>query len=82
MTQPSPVLRTAVVFCAAASEPASGSVSPKQPSFSPLAKGTRKSFFCSSVPNLRTGSQKSELLTLMMTPVEAQPRLISSMASA
>src|SRR5258705_13387656 len=34
-------LRTAVVFCAAASLPASGSVRPKQPGFSPRAYGLR-----------------------------------------
>ena len=56
MTYSSP-LRTATVFWAAASEPASGSVRPKQPSFSPRAKGTRNSRFCSSVPNFDTGSQ-------------------------
>jgi hypothetical protein len=49
--------RTAVVFCAAASLPASGSVRPKQPSFSPRANGTRNSCFCASVPNFITGSQ-------------------------
>ena len=42
MTYSSP-LRTATVFCAAASLPASGSVRPKQPSFSPRAKGARNS---------------------------------------
>ena len=50
-------LRTAVVFCAAASCPASGSVRPKQPSFSPRANGVRKRSFCASVPNFRIGSQ-------------------------
>src|ERR1043166_7094615 len=41
MTYSSPFF-TATVFWAAASLPASGSVRPKQPSFSPRAYGTRK----------------------------------------
>ena len=56
MTYVSP-LRVAVVRCSAASEPACGSVRPKQPSFSPAANGFSQRSFCSSVPNLRTGSQ-------------------------
>ena len=43
---------TATVRISAASEPLVGSVSAKAPSRSPRAKGTRKSRFCSSVPNL------------------------------
>ena len=35
-----------------ASDPLIGSVSPKHPSLSPLATGSRTRFFCSSVPNL------------------------------
>ena len=66
---------------AAASEPAPDSESEKAPSFFPDARGTRYFFFCSSVPNFRMGSQTRELLTDMITPVEAQARLISSMAS-
>ena len=72
----------AVVFAAAASEPFPGSDSPKHPSFSPDANGVSHCAFCSSEPNLLTGSQYSELLTDMMTPVEAQPREISSIARA
>ena len=70
-----------MVFCAAASEPASGSDSAKQPSSCPEASGVRYFCFCSSVPNLMIGSHTSELLTLMMTPVDAQAREISSSAS-
>ena len=72
----------AVVDAAAASEPLPGSESPKQPSFSPRANGVSHSRFCSSVPKLSTGSQYSELFTDMITPVEAQPREISSIAIA
>ena len=71
-----------MVFWEPASEPAPGSVSPKQPSFFPEAIGTRYSRLVSSEPNLRIGSHASELLTDMMTPVEAHAREISSMAIA
>ncbi len=66
---------------AAASLPASGSVSAKQPSFLPAASGARKSRFCSSLPYFSSGSQTSELLTERMTPLEAQTREISSIAT-
>ena len=56
MTYRSP-LRVAVVRCSAASLPACGSVSPKQPSFSPRANGFSQRSFCASVPYLSTGSQ-------------------------
>ena len=49
--------RRASVLWLVASEPASGSVSEKQPIFCPEAKGVRKRAFCSSVPYLATGSQ-------------------------
>src|SRR5256885_7535858 len=48
ITQLSPS-RTAVVFCAAASLPASGSLSAKQPSSLPEASGTSHCSFCASV---------------------------------
>ena len=44
ITQPSPS-RTAMVFCAAASLPASGSLSAKQPSSLPCASGTNHCCF-------------------------------------
>jgi hypothetical protein len=72
--------RTAVVRCAAESLPASGSLIAKQPSFLPDASGTSHCFFCASVPKRLIGSHTSELLTLMITPVDAHARLISSMA--
>ena len=64
--------RTAVVRIAAGSLPASGSVSAKQPSIWPRASGLKYSSFCASVPNLRIGSQTSELLTDRITPLLAQ----------
>ena len=42
--------RTAVVLVPPASEPALFSVSPQQPTLSPLASGVRNFTFCSSVP--------------------------------
>jgi len=69
-----------VVFWAPASEPAPGSVRAKQPSFFPEASGARYSFLISSDPNFMSGSQTSELLTDMMTPVDAHALEISSIA--
>jgi len=56
-THLSPFL-TAFVLMEAASEPASGSVRPKQPMSSPLMMPGRYFFFCSSVPKRRTGTPK------------------------
>jgi hypothetical protein len=81
MTQWSPSFTATVCMCEA-SEPLAGSVRPKQPSFCPLARGVRNSFFWASLPFLRMGSQTRELFTDMITPVDAQARLTSSMASA
>lgn len=44
--------------------------------------GVRNLSFCSLFPYLYTGAQYSELWALMMTPVEAQTRLTSSIAMA
>ncbi len=44
-----------------ASEPASGSVSPKAPSFSPAVRTGSQSRFCSSEPNRYTGWVPSEV---------------------
>ena len=71
----------AVVEIFAASDPALGSVNPRQPNFSPFAIGVKYSFFCSSVPYLKIGSQAKELLTDIMTPVEAQYLLTASNAN-
>jgi len=79
MTQSSPS-RTATVFVAPASEPACGSVRQYAPSWRPEASGLRKASFCSSLPYVSSGWQTRELFTDMMTPVEAQPREISSSA--
>ncbi len=63
-----------------ASLPAPGSVSAKHPESSPAASGVSHRFFCSSLPNLSSGSQTNELLTERMTPLLAQARLTSSIA--
>ena len=47
----SPDLRARVVM-PAGFDPKPGSVSPKQPSFSPLASAGSQVFFCSSEPNV------------------------------
>mmetsp|Transcript_16380 Transcript_16380/g.42439 ORF Transcript_16380/g.42439 Transcript_16380/m.42439 type:complete len:221 (-) Transcript_16380:310-972(-) len=78
----SPPSSLAVVVAAPASEPFPGSDSPKQPTLAPCAYSARNSSFCSGVPYFSTGAQYSELWADMMTPVEAQPREISSIATA
>jgi hypothetical protein len=55
ITQP-PSARRAVVAIPAASEPASGSVSPNAPIASPFASGVSQRRFCSSVPYASSGS--------------------------
>src|SRR5581483_1932321 len=51
----SPSSSTARVWVLPASEPASGSVSPNAPSFSPRHSGGSQSSFCSAEPNRYTG---------------------------
>ena len=72
----------AVVSIAATSEPAAGSVRPKQPSFSPLAIGTRYRCFCSSDPNLYSDSEFSPTCTEISVRKADSPRSISSQMSA
>ena len=52
----------ASVFCAVASEPASGSVSAKQPVTAPLASRGRYFAFCSSVPSTTSDSEAMPVL--------------------
>ena len=56
----------------ATSEPASGSVMPRQRIFSPLIAGTTHSCFCSSVPNARIGGIAMSVWTA--TPIARPPR--------
>jgi hypothetical protein len=55
-----PFTFSARVFRFAASEPVSGSVSPKQPSASPEQSGGSHSRFCSSLPQRAIDEQTSE----------------------
>src|SRR5271166_1805516 len=69
------------VFWLAASEPVSGSVSPKQPSHSPEHSLGRYLCFCSSLANLRMPEQTSEVWTEITVRIEESPRPISSTTS-
>ena len=55
--------RMAVVEMLPASEPALGSVMPKQPTISPLHRRGRYSCFCSSVPQRRIVNSTSDICT-------------------
>src|SRR6266576_1726716 len=57
--------RTARVLIEATSEPASGSVMPRQRIFSPVIAGTAQSCFCCSVPNARIGGIAMSVCTAM-----------------
>ena len=81
ITQPESVLR-ARVFWLAASEPVSGSVSPKHPSHSPEHSFGRYFCFCSSVPQRRIAEQTSEVCTEITVRIAEQPRPTSSTTSA
>ena len=59
----SPPSRRAVVRIEPGSEPASGSVSPKQPSSSPACMGGSQRCFCSSVPHRQIANIASEPCT-------------------
>ena len=76
-TQPESVLR-ARVFWLAASEPVSGSVSPKQPSHSPEHSLGRCCCFCSSVPQRRIDEQTSDVWTEITVRIAESCRPISS----
>src|SRR5918912_220601 len=66
----------------ATSEPAPGSVSPKQASFSPFACGTRYRSFCSSLAYRSSERELSPTWTEISVRNAASPRSISSQASA
>ncbi len=81
MTYSSPSsLRTARVLIAATSEPASGSVIPRQRIFSPAIAGTTHSCFCSSVPNARIGGIAMSVCTA--TPIARPPEREWTISSA
>ena len=62
------------------SEPASGSVIPRQRIFSPLIAGTTHSCFCSSVPNARIGGIAMSVCTAI--PIARPPELALPISSA
>jgi hypothetical protein len=73
--------RRAVARIAAASEPASGSVSPKPAMTSPPASGASQCSFCSGVPSAPIAPQIIEC-TETVTAVPASTFANSSIASA
>jgi uncharacterized membrane protein YkvI len=73
---------TAFVCCPAASVPAFGSVSPKQPTFDPSTRGLSHFCFCSSVPKPSMQEQAREVCTEIVIPVLASILEISSMQRA
>ena len=80
MTQP-PSRRVARVRWLAASEPVSGSVSPKQPRYSPEQSLGSHFCFCSSVPQRRMDEQTSEVCTEMTVRMAESTRPTSSTMS-
>ncbi len=62
------------------SEPASGSVIPRQRIFSPLIAGTTHSCFCSSVPKARIGGIAMSVCTA--TPIARPPEFALVISSA
>ena len=78
----SPPSSLAVVRVAPASEPASGSVSPKAASRSPLQSRGSHSPFCSSVPQRWIGIVPSEVWAAIVMQTEESTRASSSTASA
>ena len=81
MTQ-SPLSATARVRVLPASEPASGSVSPKAASCSPLVSFGSHSCFCSSSPKATIGQVPSDVCAATVMPTLESTRASSSMASA
>ncbi len=75
-----PPSRFAVIWSPAASDPDAGSESAKHPSMSPRDIGRSHRSCCAAVPKCRIGLDASELWACMITPVDAQARLISSHA--
>ncbi len=79
MTYSSPSF-TARVLMPETSEPASGSVMPRQEIFVPLMEGTRYSCFCSSVPKRWTGGVAMSVWTAI--PIARPPHSAFVISSA
>ena len=69
---------TARVRVLPASDPASGSVSPKAASARPLHRSGRRRSFCSSLPKSRIGDVPREVCAATVTPSEESTRVSSS----
>ena len=79
--QAPPGVCLAVVRIAAASDPLSGSVSPKHPIVSPVAMDGSQCSFCSSDPNAQMGYIAREPWTLMNDRIPVSPASSSKAAS-
>ena len=77
--QPPPGSASALARRSAGLDPWSGSVSPKQPSTSPVAIRGSHCCFCSSVPHRSIEPATSPRCTDMIERTLASPRLSSSM---
>ncbi len=72
--------RTARVLMPATSEPASGSVMPRQRIFSPRIAGAAHCCFCSSVPKAKIGGMAMSVCTAM--PMARPPDSACAISSA
>ena len=72
--------RTARVLIPATSDPASGSVIPRQEIFTPRIEGARYACFCSSVPNARIGGVAMSVWTAI--PIASPPHSECTISSA
>ena len=72
--------RSAVVFMRATSEPASGSLSPKEQRIGSSRSGGSHSSFCASVPAMSTGAAPSPFARIEVA-IPEQPQLSSSPTS-
>lgn len=73
--------RTAVVWIPETSDPAPGSVSPKQPRIGSSTSGASHSRFCVSDPATRIGPIASPF-AMIAVPIPEQPQFSSSQTSA
>ena len=77
-----PLRRSAVVRVAPASEPASGSVSPKAASRRPEARSGSHRCFCSSEPKRKIGIVPSDVCAATVIATDESIRVSSSIAIA
>ena len=82
LTTHEPSRRSAVVRVAPASEPASGSVSPKAASRRPEARSGSQRSFCSSEPKRKIGIVPSDVCAATVIATDESIRVSSSIAIA